>query len=247
MRIVNLTPHPITIPPDGNGGSWRHINSSGLARGVGRATRMAPIDGIPTSTITYHGVDGLPDPVPETWYVVSLVTVRAAAMSGRTTEDLLIPGELVRDGHGVIIGCRSLILPTPRKSPTGGHQAMVDARETMVNLARYTDHALRRRNGAPLDEEWKRVDEILRKAAHQIAGVLILTRTLGSFGTPDPEQAAVLPCGIPAQTLPPCDLPWGHEGDMHGNLGDGFFAPEYLSEHHRRQRELAATREQAWP
>jgi hypothetical protein len=42
-------------------------------------------------------------------------------------------------------------------------------------------------------------------------------------------------CGIPARRLPPCDLEWGHDGDMHVNEGDGFYAREYLGEHHRRQ------------
>lgn len=44
-------------------------------------------------------------------------------------------------------------------------------------------------------------------------------------------------CGIPARTLPPCDLEWGHDGDMHGNRGDGFYAAQHLAEHRRRQAE----------
>lgn len=51
-------------------------------------------------------------------------------------------------------------------------------------------------------------------------------------------------CDIPAGTLPPCDMEWGHEGDMHGNAGDGFYAREFVGEHHRRQRERAAEKEQ---
>jgi hypothetical protein len=42
-------------------------------------------------------------------------------------------------------------------------------------------------------------------------------------------------CGIPARTLPPCDLEWGHDGDMHCNGGDGFYARDYEVEHHARQ------------
>jgi hypothetical protein len=42
-------------------------------------------------------------------------------------------------------------------------------------------------------------------------------------------------CRIPARTLPPCDLDWGHEGDLHSNAGDGFYAREYDREHHQRQ------------
>ena len=48
-------------------------------------------------------------------------------------------------------------------------------------------------------------------------------------------------CNIPAGTLPPCDLEWGHDGDMHCNLGDGFYAARHLEEHHRRQRIRALT------
>jgi hypothetical protein len=42
-------------------------------------------------------------------------------------------------------------------------------------------------------------------------------------------------CGIPALTLPPCDLEWGHGGDQHANAGDGFFARDHDREHHARQ------------
>ena len=42
-------------------------------------------------------------------------------------------------------------------------------------------------------------------------------------------------CQIPAKTLPPCDLEWGHDGDMHSNGGDGFYASQHLAEHRRRQ------------
>jgi len=42
-------------------------------------------------------------------------------------------------------------------------------------------------------------------------------------------------CGIPARTLPPCDLPWGHDGRMHCNMGDGFYARDYDEEHAARQ------------
>ncbi len=49
-------------------------------------------------------------------------------------------------------------------------------------------------------------------------------------------------CEIPASGgmlgYAPCDLPWGHEGDMHANEGDGFYARQHDGEHHRRQREL---------
>lgn len=54
---------------------------------------------------------------------------------------------------------------------------------------------------------------------------------------PSLDMGCTRKCGIPARTLPSCDEEWGHDGDMHGNAGDGFYAHEYDAEHHRRQRE----------
>jgi hypothetical protein len=51
-------------------------------------------------------------------------------------------------------------------------------------------------------------------------------------------------CGIPANGgmigYAPCDLEWGHDGDMHANAGDGYYARQHNDEHHRRQRERAS-------
>jgi hypothetical protein len=51
------------------------------------------------------------------------------------------------------------------------------------------------------------------------------------------RQEVMKKCGIPAKTLPPCDLEWGHDGDVHFNAGDGFYAREHLEEHRRRRHE----------
>jgi hypothetical protein len=32
-----------------------------------------------------------------------------------------------------------------------------------------------------------------------------------------------------------CDDVWGHDGDLHQNAGDGFYARQHNAEHHRRQ------------
>lgn len=45
---------------------------------------------------------------PAVYYVVSLVTAQAARATGRTVEDLLTPGQQIRDEHGRVIGCGSL-------------------------------------------------------------------------------------------------------------------------------------------
>ena len=35
-----------------------------------------------------------------------------------------------------------------------------------------------------------------------------------------------------------CDEPWGHDGDLHSNAGDGFYSRDTEAEHHARQRSL---------
>ncbi len=48
-------------------------------------------------------------------------------------------------------------------------------------------------------------------------------------------------CRIPASGgmigFAPCDLEWGHDGDMHANAGDGYYARDYDKEHHQRQKQ----------
>ena len=46
---------------------------------------------------------------PAVYYVVSTITADAARRSGRTVEDLLVPGQQIRDEAGRIVGCRSLV------------------------------------------------------------------------------------------------------------------------------------------
>jgi hypothetical protein len=146
MKIINLTPHPITIPvtlrPDA--GEWTLVPSGTIARAAEIATPDAPIGDIPTCHVTYGAVEGLPEPrrvtlpspcdipgaVPEgsitclvcgatdghhpaptaidTYYVVSSLTAEAARRSGRTLDDLLVPGQSIRDADGRIVGCQSL-------------------------------------------------------------------------------------------------------------------------------------------
>lgn len=117
--IVNLTPHTITVEsctrPDGSTGPWT-VASSGVARAIEQVTPADSIAGIPTSTVLFSGVEGLPEPRPGVCYVVSTITAEAAEASGRATDDLLTPGEQVRDAAGRIIGCRSLARWTPRRS-----------------------------------------------------------------------------------------------------------------------------------
>ncbi len=49
-------------------------------------------------------------------------------------------------------------------------------------------------------------------------------------------------CKIPARTLGPCDLEWGHDGEMHASEGDGFYNRDYEEEHKQRQRIIREAR-----
>lgn len=106
MKIVNLTPHAlnfisqdgaVTIPPSGT-----------VARvSVTRETiGTVVIDGVsvPVNRTVYGAVEGLPDPAPDTIYVVS--TVVAQAVTGR--DDIYIVDDLVRDDQGRVVGAKGL-------------------------------------------------------------------------------------------------------------------------------------------
>lgn len=92
MKIINLTPHTITIIDD-NGNVVGSYESAGLAR----------VDSLPLGDVV-----GLPEPEDGTVYVVSVLV--AERLPHRA--DLRVPGGQVRDGDGRIIGCRSLAEPS---------------------------------------------------------------------------------------------------------------------------------------
>ena len=109
MNIVNLTPHAlnlvtesgtVTIPPSGT-----VARVSVTRENVGTVT----VEGvaIPLYRTTYGEITDLPEPAPNTLYVVSSVVAAAA----RDRDDLVIPDDLVRDSEGRITGARGLAFP----------------------------------------------------------------------------------------------------------------------------------------
>lgn len=102
--LVNLTPHVLNIhtpsgvvvvPPSGT-----------IARCQAITSPMGEVDGVPVVSTGFGPVVGLPGPVPGTTYVVSGLVASAARR-----EDVLSPGELVRNEAGQPIGCRGLSRP----------------------------------------------------------------------------------------------------------------------------------------
>jgi hypothetical protein len=118
--IVNLTPHSITVKdctsPSGEVLPWVCPPSGAIARAIEHSTPAEPIDGIPTTTTTFGVVEGLPPPSEGTYYILSSLAADAAYRTGRPTEDLLVPGQQIRDEAGKIVGCASLCRWTPKDS-----------------------------------------------------------------------------------------------------------------------------------
>lgn len=83
------------------------IQSSGVVRAAQENTPDGTIPGspeYPVSRVKFGAVEGMPDPQPDTVYVVSQITAAALKEQGRT-DDILIVDRTVRDSEGKIIGC----------------------------------------------------------------------------------------------------------------------------------------------
>lgn len=105
MLLVNLTPHPVTI----EGGPFPlTLQPSGPAPRLTVSRRtLAPLTWpyhIPVTAPTLGAVEGLPAPREGVFLIVSAMVAEACP----AREDLLSPGEAVRDPSGIIIGCKGL-------------------------------------------------------------------------------------------------------------------------------------------
>ena len=109
MRIVNLTPHALNLMPEGPDGPTVTIPPSGqVARcAVDRVqVNTVAVDGIavPVNQTRFGEVSDLPDPQPDTIFVVSALVAQAVP----DRQDVFITDDAVRDEQGRIIGCRAL-------------------------------------------------------------------------------------------------------------------------------------------
>lgn len=109
MNIVNLTPHALNLMPQGPEGPVVTLPPSGqIARcAVDRVqVDTVAVDGIivPVNQTRFGEVSDLPDPQPDTIYVVSTLVAQAV----RDRQDVFIVDDVVRDDQGRIIGARAL-------------------------------------------------------------------------------------------------------------------------------------------
>ena len=106
MKIVNLTPHALSIY--GEGEQVLNVPPSGnVARLAVTRQHLNPVivDGVklPVSRPTLGAIEGLPEPAANTIFVVSALVAEAAKRP-----DVMSPGELIRDASGRPIGARGL-------------------------------------------------------------------------------------------------------------------------------------------
>ena len=105
MRIINLTPHAINVLSKDDD-IVATFPSEGLARATEKSEFSHKVGSFDVVKTQYGEPEGLPAYEAETYLVVSKITAEAARAYGRTTDDLLLTSDLVRNEQGQIIGCR---------------------------------------------------------------------------------------------------------------------------------------------
>lgn len=101
-----MTPHALNVVCEDN--NIMTIEPSGTVVRVSQKMELvADINGIPVYRSQYGELEGLPEPQVHTRYILSAMAAAAAKAAGR--EDILSPGELIRDENGQPVGCRGLI------------------------------------------------------------------------------------------------------------------------------------------
>lgn len=124
MKLINLTPHAVTLLAegfavfDGKAKCYRlpdgvepfvlaEFPSDGIARCAVQDTDLPALDvegtPVPCCGVTFGAIEGLPDPVDGTMYIVSAIVANAARAQGR--HDVVVPARMVRDGEGKVLGC----------------------------------------------------------------------------------------------------------------------------------------------
>ncbi len=108
MRIINLTPHNITFV-DAVGNVVLTVEPSGqIARCATSRVQVGTVtvDGIsvPVNQTRFGEVSDLPNPQPDTIFVVSALVAQAVP----DRQDVFVVDDTVRDNQGRIIGCRAL-------------------------------------------------------------------------------------------------------------------------------------------
>ncbi len=103
FTLVNLTPHSITFFAENGDAIMELPGCPNPPRVSTIRENYGQVKGIPVNKVTLGQIQGLPDPQPNTGYIVSRIIAEAVCRS-----DLYIPDMTVRDDQGRIIGCQAL-------------------------------------------------------------------------------------------------------------------------------------------
>ena len=102
VTLLNATPHVLNIVQ--SDGSVLTLEASGICPRCASSEIVDQAIGlIQVTRQTLGEVEGLPDPVPGLYFIVSRLVASATER-----EDLLVPGPLVRDDQGRVVGCKGL-------------------------------------------------------------------------------------------------------------------------------------------
>lgn len=110
-KIVNVTPHEIVVfDQEGKNVIMRIPPSGIIARVTTTQQKVGEINGIPIFKTFYDKVENLPDPQPNTIYIVSSLVLQAL---GGSRSDVVAPDTgtgAVRDSSGKIVGTKAFIV-----------------------------------------------------------------------------------------------------------------------------------------
>ena len=113
MKVVNLTPHDINLM-DKDFNIIETIKSSGSVRATEKKELIGELLGAPLYETKFEDVEGLPEAVEGTIYIVSRIIINAC----KDRSDLVTTSEIVRQDEngnlsshpfakGKIVGCHS--------------------------------------------------------------------------------------------------------------------------------------------
>ena len=110
VKFINLTPHEVTIYDDHGNIKLRIPPSGVVARVQTRSIIIGEIEGVPLRITEYGDITDLPDPQPNTIYIVSSILLIALKTKGIVRNDVVAPDtnpdSVIRDSQGRIIGVK---------------------------------------------------------------------------------------------------------------------------------------------
>ena len=100
MKILNLTPHPITLVTNTQ---TLHFSREPIAARCWESQKSSVFNGLPIVEVQDTKVLDMPPPVEGVAYLVS----RSVFDVLRDRKDILTPKDIIRDKYGKILGCTS--------------------------------------------------------------------------------------------------------------------------------------------